>query len=326
MLLTGRHNQTTGYVTNFVTTRHDEIGIGDAFARAGYRTAWIGKWHLHVGSYPSHRGPDYVPEGRDRLGFQHWRGYDFHADREWVEVSYRRYLAMTLALDDMVGEMLDNLEHRGVLDDTIFVFTSDRGSRMGAHHADPWMKCLPYEESILVPMVVRWPGVLKAGRTCDTLVAPVDVLPSLCGLCAIPVPRSIEGYDVSDAWRGVDGAFEQEAVLTMNFLVSAEHNLAEWRGVRTKKYSYVRWLNGKAVLYDLENDPLQKDNLARDPEAREIRERMENRLREPLSKRHDEFSAWTEYDGWLDNQRRIVRNAYGRMRHPESEPDWSLLT
>jgi len=406
MLLTGRHNQTTGHVTNFITTRHDEIGIGDAFARAGYRTAWIGKWHLHVGSYPSHRGSDYVPEGRDRLGFQHWRGYNFHADYfggsvnlddwkcekwegyetdalnryafefldglraderfclfvsphqphitygkyvpdeylgrvseklalpgnmceetnlEWVQTSYSRYLAMTLALDDMVGEMLDHLEQRGLLEDTVFVFTSDHGSQMGAHHPDPWMKCLPYEESILVPMVARWPRGLAAGRRCDALVAPVDVFPSLCGLCGIPVPRSIEGCDLSDAWRGVDGAFEQEAVLTMNFLESAEHALGEWRGVRTKKHSYVRWLDGRTVLYDLEDDPLEKNDLTGDPEARETCRRLESRLQELLARRHDEFLAWNEYQGWLDNQRRVVRNAYGRMRHPESEPDWSLL-
>jgi len=77
MLVTGRHAQTTGQLINLVRTRHDEIGLGHAFAHAGYRTAWIGKWHLHTGSFPQTMGvSDYVPEGRDRLGFQHWRGYN----------------------------------------------------------------------------------------------------------------------------------------------------------------------------------------------------------------------------------------------------------
>ena len=80
MLLTGRHPQTTGHLINFMRTRHDEISIGDAFSHAGYRTAWVGKWHLHTGSFPQIDGPDYVPEGRDRLGFQHWRGYNFHTN------------------------------------------------------------------------------------------------------------------------------------------------------------------------------------------------------------------------------------------------------
>ena len=81
MLLTGRHPQTTGHVINFLRTRHDEIGVGDAFAHAGYRTGWIGKWHLHTGSFPQVSSTrDYVPEGRDRLGFAYWRGYNFHTD------------------------------------------------------------------------------------------------------------------------------------------------------------------------------------------------------------------------------------------------------
>ncbi len=80
MWLTGRHPQTTGHLINFVRTRHDEIGWGDAFARAGYRTGYVGKWHLHTGSFPEIGGRDFVPEGRDRLGFEWWRGYNFHTD------------------------------------------------------------------------------------------------------------------------------------------------------------------------------------------------------------------------------------------------------
>ena len=55
MLLTGRHPQTTGHLINFVKTRHDEIGLGDVFSRNGYRTAWVGKWHLHNRFIPRNR-------------------------------------------------------------------------------------------------------------------------------------------------------------------------------------------------------------------------------------------------------------------------------
>src|SRR5262245_27674655 len=79
MLVTGRHPQTTGMLLNFLRIRHDEIGIADAFGHAGYRTGWVGKWHMHTGSFPQVQGADFVPEGRDRLGFQHWRGYNFHS-------------------------------------------------------------------------------------------------------------------------------------------------------------------------------------------------------------------------------------------------------
>lgn len=82
MLLTGRYPQTTGHLINTTRTRHSEISIGDTFARAGYKTAWVGKWHLHTGLWPAldrmPQHPDWVPEGRDRLGFEFWRAYNQH--------------------------------------------------------------------------------------------------------------------------------------------------------------------------------------------------------------------------------------------------------
>lgn len=407
MLVTGRHPQTTGHVINHLRTRHDEISIGDAFARAGYATGWVGKWHLHTGTFPSNNGPDYVPEGRDRLGFDFWRGYNFHMDyfdgfvhlKDWhVEPwkgyetnglnryamefmdanrdrpfclfvsphqphwtdktfapesyyrrlperlslpanvpeairkesldAYRHYLAMTLALDDMMGDLLEYLVRTGLAENTMLVFTSDHGSQMGAHGEDPWEKMLPYEESLKVPMIVRWPGRFDGGRTCDTLTAPVDFFPTLCSLCGVPIPRTVEGLDLSDAWLGRAGAREPEAVFTMNFVAGWPgylQNGAEWRGVRTKRHSYARWLNGRTLLYDLEADPLEMRNLAEEPSAGGLREGMEKRLQAFLAERHDAFLPCEDYAPWLDAHRRIVRNGFGPLPHPDSEPDWSGL-
>ncbi|MFO7957637.1 MAG: sulfatase [Candidatus Brocadiia bacterium] len=417
MLLTGRHPQTTGHVMNFVRTRHDEIGLGDVFARAGYRTAWIGKWHLHTGSFPQVEGPDFVPEGRDRLGFEFWRGYNFHTryfdgwvnrgdwrneqwegyetralnryafefmdaageepflcclsphqphgssgrlapedclervpeslrlpdnvPERWLERGgggsgnwglsapemYRHYLAMTIALDDMVGELLDYLERTGRAQNTLFIFTSDHGSQVGAQDEYPWTKMRPYEESLLVPLVARRPGVFEAGATCEALTAPVDLMPTLCGLCELPVPRSVEGHDLSDAWRGRPGAFEQDAVLTMNF--SATHDYLqdgkEWRGVRTKEHSYARWRDGREQLFDLRSDPLEMEDLAGDPEYGNLRESLEGRMHELMAALGDELVPCTSYAPWFDNYRRVVRNARGPLGNPEAEPDWHLL-
>ncbi len=406
MLLTGRHPQTTGHVINFMRTRHDEIGLGDAFAAGGYRTAWVGKWHLHTGSFPVIDGPDFVPEGRDRLGFQHWRGYNFHTNyfdgwvnrgdwrcEQWrgyetaalnryamefmdrrddrpfclfvsphqphytpydfapgeyyerlperltlpgnvpesiraraLEV-YRHYLAMTLALDDMLGELLDYLDRTALADSTLVIFTSDHGTQMGAQGIEPFKKKEPYEESLLVPMVARRPGVLDGGRTCDALTAPVDLFPTLCTLCGAPIPRSVEGHDLSAAWLGREGAFEQDAVLTMNFTAAYDYlaNGEEWRGVRTKTHSYAHWLDGKTVLYDLAADPLEMTNLADDPAAAPLRERMESRMQELMARRGDELVSCDRYADWFDAQRRVIRNAFGPLGDPEATPDWSLL-
>jgi arylsulfatase A-like enzyme len=407
MLLTGRHPQTTGHLINSTRTRHTEISIADAFAASGYRTAWVGKWHLHTGGWPAQNVPDWVPEGRDRLGFEFWRAYNMHmvyfngyvnkgdwnfeswkgyetqalnrygfefmesvgaepfclflsphqphytpfdfapescyarvpeglelpanvSDR-WRDKAmemYRHYLAMVVALDDMVGELLDYLERTGRADNTLVIFTSDHGTQLGAHEVHPWEKRHPYEDSLNVPLVARLPGVLEGGVTRDTLTAPVDFFPSLCQLCGTPIPRSIEGNDLSGAWRGQPDAFEQEAVLTMNFSLLYDWfaDGLEWRGIRTKEHSYSKWLNGKEELFDLEADRLQMNNLIEDARHAQLRDHMRNLLEELQAVRGDELVPCTQWRNWLDEQRRVVRNAFGPLSHPEGEPDWSLLS
>ena len=414
MLLTGRHPQTTGHIINFVNTRHDEISIGDAAARTGYKTGWVGKWHLHRGSFPETNARDFVPEGRDRLGFEFWRGYNFHMNyfngwvnkdnwrgenwdgyetdalagyaREFMDgagddpfllflsphqphgtpgkhapdeyydrlpddfafpanvpesahdearAMWRDYLAMTLALDDMIGDLMAHLDRTGKAKDTLVVFTSDHGTEGGSHIEEsgwaprnaPWQKLMPHEESLRVPLVMRLPGVFEGGDRRDTLTSSVDLFPSLCALLDIPAPTTIEGYDLSEAWLGKPGGYEQDGVMTMSFTASYDHlkDGREWRGVRTKTHSYDRWLTGTTHLYDLRNDPLEMNNLIESPEAATIKADLEAKLAEFMTARGDTFPLCTEYAAWYDVQRRVIRNAYGPLGDPEAEPDWSRL-
>ena len=407
MLLTGCHPQTTGHIINFMRTRHDEISIGDAFSNAGYKTGWVGKWHLHTGSFPEIEGKDYVPEGRDRLGFEYWRGYNFHSQYfdGWVNTdnwqceqwdgyetdalnryafefidstndnpfclfvsphqphattfgkyapkkyyenipedlklplnvskevkdssikTYRDYLAMTLALDDMVGQMMDYLDKKGLMDDTILIFTSDHGTQMGAHGWSPWQKRDPYEESLRVPLIVSWPGRLDGGKTSDALMASVDFFPTLCSLSGVSIPRTVEGKDLSSVWLGKENAFEQDSILTMNFTASHDYLVGgeEWRGVRTRTHSYTRWLNGTIELYDLQKDPLQKNNLAGDSKSSKLEKDMKIMLDEKMEERNDRLVPCESYSNWFDSQRRVIRNVYGPLGSPEDFPDWSLL-
>jgi arylsulfatase A-like enzyme len=410
MLVTGRHPQTTGHLMNSVRTRHSEISIGDAFANAGYQTGWVGKWHLHTGVWPAldrmPMHPDWVPEGRDRLGYRYWRAYNQHMvyfngfvqsgdwnyerwkgyetdglldfgiefmngcgdapfclflsphqphftpgefapqayyDRlpsvltlpanvpeDMLGVSltmYRHYLAMTLAIDDMVGRLTDYLERTGRAEDTILVLTSDHGTQAGSQGVAPWQKKMPYEGSIRVPGIVRFPGHIAAGTRGSTLTSMTDWFPSLCALAGIPVPRSVEGRDLSAAWRGDPGACDPDALFIMNFSKAFDwlETGMEWRGVRTKHETYVRWLDGRVEYFDLRRDPLQRENLADRPESTERMTTLAARLETFQELRGDRLVPVTDCRDWHDNQRRVVRNGYGELSHPESAPDWSLL-
>ena len=231
---------------------------------------------------------------------------------------YRHYLAMVLTVDDMLGELMAYLERTGRVENTLLVFGSDHGTQGGAQGINFWAKREPYEESIKVPLIMRLPSVFEDNRICDTLTSPVDLFPSLCGLCGIQPPRTVEGYDLSASWCGETDAVEQDAVLTMNFGATYDYLVDgnEWRGVRTKTHSYARWLNGKRVLYDIKADPLQMNNLINNPEAKLLADEMENILTNLMDARNDKLQPATSYTDWYDAQRRIVRNAHGAPRRP----------
>ncbi len=400
MMLTGRHPQSTGHIMNFVNTRHEEISIADTLKDEGYQTAWVGKWHLHKGSFPAINGRDFVPEGRDRLGFDYWRGYNFHMDYfngsvnlddwhcenwdgyetdalnqyavEFIEQAdsdkpfclfvsphqphftpgdfapekyyeklpktlslpanvskdgkyyeqhlsdYRHYLAMILAVDDMLGELLDYLDEKGLADDTIFIFSADHGTQMGAHEHWAFAKKLPYEESIHTPLIVRYPNVLPAGSVCDELVAPVDIFPTLCSLLDVDAPETIEGHDLTPAL--LNQQIVQDAVLTMNFTASYNYiaNGAEWRGVRTKTHTYTKWLDGRIELFDIVNDPQQLNNLTGKDSVRELEHTLNETLQKLMTNLGDELVPCETYRDWFDEQRNVIKNVYGTLPHQES--------
>jgi len=239
----------------------------------------------------------------------------------------RHYLAMILAFDDMVGQVLDYLDERGLTENTLVVLTSDHGQQGGAHGYRAVKKKMPYEESIHIPLIVRLPGMFQKGIQHDTLTAPVDFFPTLCSLCGVPIPRTVEGYDLSEAWRGKSGSFEQEAVLTMNFTGYYDHccDGNEWRGVRTKQYSYAQWLDGRIELFDIQKDPLQLNNLAGNASARETETCLQQHLRSLMQKRHDHLHPGSYYRAWYDKYRRIIHSAFGPLGNPDNQPDCSLL-
>src|SRR5690606_57568 len=88
--------------------------------------------------------------------------------------------------------------------ETLVVLLSDHGEMGGSHGLRN--KQVPFEESLHVPLILRWPGRLAAGAVCDHLFSGVDIGPTTMGLCGVPVPAAVQGLDQSRALQGVDAA------------------------------------------------------------------------------------------------------------------------
>jgi arylsulfatase A-like enzyme len=225
----------------------------------------------------------------------------------------RCYLAMAKNVDDNVGRLLDYLETSGLARDTIVVFTADHGEMHGSHGRVN--KLVAYAESINIPLIVRWPKRIPPGSRVDALHTPMDHLPTLCGLVGLPIPREVDGEDLSGVTLGY-GRDSREEALIGNYTSEAEFCMTgttwpEWRGVRTKQYTYFRWLAGGEELYDNLADPYQMENLATNGAEPEVLVRLRSRLSDLLATAHDDFRPGTGYGEWFGDRRNLVRTGLG---------------
>jgi len=208
------------------------------------------------------------------------------------------YYAHITALDDCIGRLLKTIKDTGLEENTIFVFTSDHGDMLGSQGWSGPQKIVPWDESVLVPFLLRYPGKLgRNGRKIETPIGTPDIMPTLLGLSNIEIPDTVEGSDFSDIIKGQKGPTENVALLNFPWAWS-RYKLKggkEYRGIRTKQYTYVRNIDGPWLMYDNKKDPYQLDNLCNKPEHTELQKKLEAVLSQKLKETNDEFLPGAEY-------------------------------
>jgi uncharacterized sulfatase len=205
---------------------------------------------------------------------------------------YRKYYGSIHAADRNVGRVLARLDELKLAENTVVIFTSDHGYNIGQHGVytkgnGSWVagkvegprRPNMFEESIRIPLLMRWPGVVKPGTTIDAMVQNVDTFASVLAMLNVPKPADtkVEGMDFSTLLRG-DSKWSRGAVFGQYDM----HNggLAFMRMIRTDRWKLVRhhFANGLNELYDLQSDPGEKKNLYNDPAARKTRDELQARL------------------------------------------------
>ena len=210
------------------------------------------------------------------------------SDRAEAAETLRGYYAHIAALDDCVQTLLDALDTSGIAEDTLFVFTSDHGDMHLSHGLRT--KHVPWDESIRVPFLLRYPRVLghevarfpvsSTRRTsCQRCwgCAPAGAADSAAGLLSHFSPRPASAVPLT--LRGSRG-YWRSAFLSVpaSYGMLRTQGLPAYRGVRTLRYTYVRSTRGPWLLYDNETDPYQVHNLCGDRAQAAIAGRLEAEL------------------------------------------------
>ncbi len=379
-LITGQYPLTHGVFINDVELAPSSPSIARAFNAGGYRTGYIGKWHLY-GSPEGRceRRKAYVPRSH-QMGFDDWWGYEcthnywkspyFHNDdptehlwegydlfaqadhaadviadwagqdapfmlmlswgpphfpvhtapepyrklyegadihlrpnvpepsTEYAREECRGYYAHLAALDEGLERVLKAIDRAGIAENTLLVVTSDHGDMLGSQGLI-W-KHLPFDESIRVPLLIRWPAGLggQAGTELPLPLDGPDWLPTLAGLCRLGVPEGVQGRDWSAHLTGQAPLTGQEAALLSapaSTTTLLTRGIEPYRGLRTPRHTYVRTRSGPWLLFDNHADPYQMHNLAGDPASGDLQARLDARLTERLDALGDEFLTGQDY-------------------------------
>lgn len=207
------------------------------------------------------------------------------------------YYAHILALDHALDRLDQTLDQAGLKEDTIFVFWSDHGDML--HSQGHCRKQRPWDESIHVPLLIRYPKLFgRKGRKVPALINTPDLMPTLLGLCDIPIPASVDGTDYASYLKGQEKAPAEGVLLSCHRPFgefTRESSAQEYRGVRTDRFTYAAHLEGPWLLYDNEKDPYQQVNLVNDPASKEIIDQLDHQMRVLLRKVGDEFHPGDYY-------------------------------
>lgn len=346
--LTGRYNHSNGITNNGTPFPKDAVTHTSLLREAGYKTAYIGKWHMGNQKGPR-PGFDYsasfVGQGRHQdCPFEidgitsPTKGWvdDVSTDYaiRWIKMNHEKPFSMVLGfksphsprggknlperlrslyanetsrptpncgvpaifhkkdpktdkfpkgltdnaihldylrhiagVDENIGRLLNTLDELKLADDTVVVYTSDNGYFLGEHCSGD--KRSLYDESIRIPMLVRYPRLFSKGKTIDEMVLNIDIAPTFLELAGIKVPQEMQGL----SWKDLAGGIKPNN-WRQSFFLEYYKELGEVPtsyAIRTTTHKLVKYPGHTewTEVYDLSADPYEIKNLASDTKLTE---------------------------------------------------------
>ncbi|MBI1895975.1 MAG: arylsulfatase, partial [Acidobacteria bacterium] len=214
-----------------------------------------------------------------------WRG---DLGEQEARRSRQGYYGSVSFIDEQIGRILEALEKRGLLEETLVIYTSDHGDMTGDHHL--WRKSYAYEPSARIPMLLRWPkGLIAAerGRTLANVVEIRDILATFLDAAGASPRAPIDGRSLLAAARGAE--WREYIDLEHDTCYAPENHWSALTDGRRKYIYHAR--DAEEQLFDLERDPGETRSLASDPAHEAELRRWRNRLIEHLQVRGPKWVA-----------------------------------
>ncbi|MDX2045341.1 MAG: sulfatase [Chitinophagaceae bacterium] len=201
----------------------------------------------------------------------------------------RQRSEMLMAVDEGLGSILKALEQKGILDNTVIIFTSDHGYWYGEHGLSEERR-LAYEESIRIPLLIRYPKLMKGNAKEEHAVMNIDLAPTLLQMAGVTTPGNLHG-------RSLLPLFNRTAIQWRNSImveyysdsVFPRMDKMGYKAVRNERYKYIHYVDLKGVdeLYDLQQDPYELENVINKPGMDAVLQEMKNELNKLLKETGD---------------------------------------
>lgn len=218
--------------------------------------------------------------------------------RRNYQLYMRDYLQTVQAVDENVGRILDTLEEKGLAENTLVIYTSDQGFFLGDHG---WFdKRLMFDQSLQMPMMLRWPARIPAGRTVDQIATNVDLAATLLDVCGLEADEELPEQQGRSLLPLLDGSADAQLLASWPDAMyyryweheDRDHNAPAHYGIRTRTHKLIRYYgDGMGApgasdalreteweMYDLVDDPAELTNIADDPAHARTRQLLEERL------------------------------------------------
>jgi arylsulfatase A-like enzyme len=276
-----------------------KIGMGeglDVFLRETLKDQFnslderlLGKSENEVMRYVEELLEDLSPEERTKLGYQAY---------------IKSYLRCVASIDDNIGRVLDYLDKEGLTENTIVIYTSDQGFFLGEHGF--FDKRFMYEESLRIPLLVRYPKEIKAGSVNKDIITNIDFAETFLDYAGAAIPDDMQGRSLRPLFKGNTPGDWRQSMYYRYWMHRPHYNVSAHYGVRTQRYKLIFYyglglgapgaLDGPLPpeweLFDLAKDPGEMNNIYDDPAYADVVKDLKKellRLKEQLEDTDDAY-------------------------------------